>query len=375
MTDNRSVTRFFQTKVIPPTLWSACDYVLQFNFHVMHVAGTQNTAADFLSRIDFNPKEKVELKIRNDITIQPIQVNLQSTDVADEEQLFFLPEETIETEEEILLQKEQARQNARDEETTKIKLSIKETTPIPINKASYTFGAIKEDARIRVEQDTDLVFKAIKRKLICEEYDKHLLQTDPKAKRLLVHENRLIVKDGVLMRKYYGECGQVTHNQILIPEHLITELLKAIHGQMGKHPGITKMIQECRSKYYYPGLAKRIRQWVMQCEDCIKNKRINNSQIRPKMINNTTRIGTRRYTRNRHTAKPTKLCRIPEHCHNDRCVLTLPIRIPDAECHCENNRTMHCRRHDQTCISANFNFVRQRLTIQIRSRRRNNANP
>ena len=60
--------------------------------------------------------------------------------------------------------------------------------------------------------------------------------------RLLVHENRLIVKDGVLMRKYYEESGQVTHHQILIPEHLNTELLKAIHGQMGKHPGITKMI-------------------------------------------------------------------------------------------------------------------------------------
>ena len=256
----------------------------------MHVAGTQNTAADFLSRIDLNPKEKVELKIRNDITIQPIQVNLQSTDVADEEQLFFLPEETIETEEEILLQKEKARQNARDEETTKIKLSIKETTPIPVKKASYTFKAIKENARIRVEQYSDLVFKAIKRKLICEEYDKHLLQTDPKAKRLLVHENRLIVKDGILIRKYYGECGQVTHHQILIPEHLITELLKAIHRQMGKHPGITKKIQECRSKYYYPDSAKRIKQWVMQCEDCIKYKRINNSQIRPKMINNTEHV-------------------------------------------------------------------------------------
>ena len=54
-----------------------------------------------------------------------------------------------------------------------------------MNKASYTFGAIKEDARIRVEQDSNLVFKAIKKKVICEEYDKHL-QTDPTAKRLLV---------------------------------------------------------------------------------------------------------------------------------------------------------------------------------------------
>ena len=108
---------------------------------------------------------------------------------------------------------------------------------------------MKEDARIRVEQDSNIVFKAIKKKLICEEYDKHLLQTDPTAKRLLMYENRLIVKDGILMRKYYGECGQVKHHQILIPEHLITELLKALHGLMGKHPGITKMIQECRSKY------------------------------------------------------------------------------------------------------------------------------
>ena len=217
------------------------------------------------------------------------------------------------------MQKEQARQNARDGGTPKIKLAIKETTPIPKNKASYTFGAIKEDARIRVEQDSNLVFKAIKKKLICEEYDKHLLQTDPTAKRLLLHENRLIVKDGILMRKYYGECGQVTHHQYLIPEHLFTELLKAIHGQMGKHPGITKMIQECRSKYYYPGLAKRIRQWVMQCEECIKYKRINNSQIRPKMINNQhrTRLRSRRYPRNRHIAEFTKLCGIPKHCHDD----------------------------------------------------------
>ena len=83
---------------------------------------------------------------------------------------------------------------------------------------------------------------------------------------------------------------QVTHHQILIPEHLIAELLKAIHGQMGKHPRIIKMIQECRSKYYYPGLAKRIKQWVTQCEECIKYKRINNNQIRPKMINNTEHV-------------------------------------------------------------------------------------
>ena len=69
-----------------------------------------------LSRIDLNPKERIQLKIREDVVIRPIQVNLQSTDVADEEQLYLLPEETIETEVEILLQKKQALQDVRDEE-------------------------------------------------------------------------------------------------------------------------------------------------------------------------------------------------------------------------------------------------------------------
>ena len=37
LTDNKSVTRFFQTKAIPPALSNACDYVLQFNFKTMQL--------------------------------------------------------------------------------------------------------------------------------------------------------------------------------------------------------------------------------------------------------------------------------------------------------------------------------------------------
>ena len=76
-TDNRSVTRFFQTKMIPPALWNACDYVLQYNFVIAHVAGTMNTAVDFLSRTEVDPTEKLELTIRNDIHTKAIEVNIQ----------------------------------------------------------------------------------------------------------------------------------------------------------------------------------------------------------------------------------------------------------------------------------------------------------
>ena len=284
LTDNRSVTRFFQTKTTPPALWSACDYVLQFNFRIMHVAGSQNTAADFLSRLELTPKEKVQLKLRDDILTAPIEVNLQSSDVADEEQLFFLPDEEEESEQEIFARKALSKQRANDEHEKDLSTKVTEVIKISLNSAVYAF---KENARIRNEQDADPLLKALKQRVSHEEYDKHLLKTEPRGRHLLRHEERIIMKDGVLMRKYYGEDGSVTHNQVIIPKHLVPELLSTLHGKTNKHPGIAKMIQECRAKYYFPGLARKIRAWVTSCPDCIANKRIDTRQIRPKMLSNT----------------------------------------------------------------------------------------
>ena len=89
LTDNKSVTRFFQTKAISPALWNACYYVLQFNFKIANIAGSVNTAADFLSRLELKVTEKIRLKIREDIHTTPIEVTTSSSNVADEEKFFF----------------------------------------------------------------------------------------------------------------------------------------------------------------------------------------------------------------------------------------------------------------------------------------------
>ena len=285
--DNRSVTRFFQTKTTPPALWNACDYVLQFKFRIMHVAGSQNTAADFLSRLELTPKEKVQLKLRDDILTSPIEVNLQSSDVADEELLFFLPDEEEESEEEIFARKALSKRRAIDEHEKELSTKVTEVIKTSLNSAVYSFGAIKENARIRNEQDADPLLEALKQRISHEEYDKHLHKTEPRGRNLLRLLERIIIKDGVLMRKYYGEDRSVTHNQIIIPKHLVPELLSTLHGKTNKHPGITKMIQEWRAKYYFPGLARKIRARVTSCPDCIANKRIDTRQLPPKMLSNT----------------------------------------------------------------------------------------
>ena len=185
LTDNLSVTRIFQTETTPPALWNAYDYVLQFKFRVMHVAGFQNTAADFLSRLELSPKEKVQLKLRDDIILtSPIEVNLQSSDVADEEQLFFLPDEEEKSEQEVFARKAESKQRAQEEHENELSTKVTEVIKIPLNSAVYSFGAIKENARIRNEQDADPLPKALKLRISHEECDKHLLKTEPRGRNL-----------------------------------------------------------------------------------------------------------------------------------------------------------------------------------------------
>ena len=74
---------------------------------------------------------------------------------------------------------------------------------------------------------------------------------------------------------------------VIIPNHLVPELLSTLHGKTNKHPRITRMIQECRAKNYFPRIARKIRAWVTSCPDCIANKRIDTRQIRPKMLSNS----------------------------------------------------------------------------------------
>ena len=115
LTDKKSFTRFFQTKAIPPSLWNACDYVLPFNFKLAHMAGSVNTAADFLSRLELKVTEKIHLKIREDVQTTPIEVSTSSSDVADAEKFFLTqPDSQDETEEQIIQRKEQSQKKAAE---------------------------------------------------------------------------------------------------------------------------------------------------------------------------------------------------------------------------------------------------------------------
>ena len=99
-------------------------------------------------------------------------------------------------------------------------------------------NSIKATARIRVEQDVDLVLKNLKLRILGQPFDEVLILTDSRYKNYKANQDRITRKDGLLFRKYFGETGSVEYYQILIPKQLVKEVPLSLHGEFGKHPGI-----------------------------------------------------------------------------------------------------------------------------------------
>ena len=131
---------------------------------------------------------------------------------------------------------------------------------------SCSMTGIKAVAQIRVEQDLDLVLKNLKLKILGQPHDEVLLTRDKRYKHYKVNEDCIILKDGLLFRKYYGETGSIKYYRVLIPKQLVDEVLRNLHGEFGRHPGITETIMACWQEHLSPNMAQLTRKWVMSCE-------------------------------------------------------------------------------------------------------------
>ena len=112
-----------------------------------------------------------------------------------------------------------------------------------------------------------------------------LLTTYRRLKHYRANEDRIILKDGLLFQKNYRETGSVKYYHIFIPNQLVSEALRKLHGEFGKYPGFTKTITAYTGKYYFTNMAQRIKEWVMSYERCIRESRINRNLTRPLLEN------------------------------------------------------------------------------------------
>ena len=151
-------------------------------------------------------------------------------------------------------------------------------------------NGIKANARIRVEQDVDLVLKNMKFKILGQPLDEVLMMTDSRYKNYKANEDRIILKDGLLFTKTFGETSSVKYCRILIPKRLVIKFLRNQHGEFGKHLGIPKTRIAYRENFFFPKMAKLIREWVMPSEQCIRESRIDRSLTHPSLQNPSEHI-------------------------------------------------------------------------------------
>ena len=165
---------------------------------IAHVAGSTNTTADFLSRMEVDPPEKLEMAIRNNIHTKSIEVNIQSSGIVEEEQIYVHPDDEID---ENQLQEE--KQNIGNQAQT-------ETHNDPENAVSElqqfhkpTSGLIsvssryfRDNARIRLEENNDIVLRNLRAK--GDSFDENQLASDYRYQHYLQNITRIEIKQDVL---------------------------------------------------------------------------------------------------------------------------------------------------------------------------------
>ena len=295
LTDNQSVTVFFRTKAIPPGLWNACDYVLQFIFKMAHNCW-------FSQRIGrFSPHTGTQSH-GEDTSQNP---GRYPNNTHRSEHIFFGRRRWITI---FLDTSRQKRRNRTTNPWKKRGIHIKcETmgskwgnTPLE-NKCEriskdrrkhyvvfhkWNQGKCKNTSGAGCRS----LLENMKLKLLGQSQNEVLITTNLRYKHCKANEHRINLEDGLLFRKKIGKTGSVRFYQSLIPKQLANEVLRSLHGDFRKHQRTAKTEIAHRENYHFPKTAQLIRQWVISCEQGVKKSRIDRTRARSSMQNTNEHI-------------------------------------------------------------------------------------
>ena len=219
-------------------------------------------------------------KIREGVQTLPIKINVQSSGISQEKQIFYTNDDD-ETEEQYWAWKEAISKNPAIDEPT---VTIQTLSTNLINQPPDIQVRLRKTNQIIIEQSKDAVLQQLKAKLFHEDYSENVLQQDARYRHYASNLERIVVKEVILTRQYFDETGNLKYHQSLLPQHLFQKLFQSLHGTAHKHTGISKMLQEIRQRFYYPSIAKYVKKWVEGCEQCARDKRVPKATITPELL-------------------------------------------------------------------------------------------
>ncbi len=290
LTDNKSLARFFQAKTIPAPLWNFLDRVMSFNFILGHIPGKANAAADFLSRLQIDPSQKITLKVKSSIPTYNVEMDIcaQSPPLINEIDRDIVFSENTANEQkthEVLCVENQV--GSDDLEITEDNEELEVTEYIcleransinmlhmqnPLDKFAFDDSNTKS-INFLEEQNRDPDIVQVKKWIRDHAPPTNALYLNFEQGKYLKQYPRLIIKDYVLHRKFFDNTGKVQVYQIVVPKQLRKELLFRINNSKFKgHFGCTKTATEFRKSLYFPGFSEFLLDYVKKLSNLSTSK-------------------------------------------------------------------------------------------------------
>ena len=297
LTDNKSLARFFHSKTMPAPLWNFLDQLMSFRFILGHIPGRANAAADFLSRLQINPNDKMTLQMKASIPTYEIEMDV------DAKTPDLMNALAPATREEILNSLDGTTQPSQPEADQGNLFVIEEyyswdwqvPTVNVLNQANpldtLDLAGCQNEADLKAEQKKDATIVEVRAWVAQGHYPRIQYPTYEEDKYLKQFE-RLTVRNGILYRKFFDDTGAVKVLQIVVPKHLRQELLYRLHNSKFKgHRGCTQTATEFREKFYYPGFTESLIKYVTNCQTCCQAKPIRNDFLKPPLQEVMTTVG------------------------------------------------------------------------------------
>ena len=255
LTDNRSLTRFFQAKTIPSSLWTCVDHVLNFNFVLGHIPGKANAAADYLSRIHVHPHTKLELRFNSQIPVKNVTLKMGMQ----------VPDNSVNAIRYGCMPFKIGNTCSKAFESLNALHA-----PNPLDEFDLTDKMTSLNLREEQQKDANI-------KLVLHWMETHPPDPSPylssELRKYLKHFNRPENYQGVLYRKFFDDTGKTITRQYVVPAHLRTELLYRVHNsKTAGHIGITKTAQIFRQQFYFPNFVEFLANYIKNCSSFLQVK-------------------------------------------------------------------------------------------------------
>ena len=306
MSDNKVLTRFIQSKRIPPKQWNYCDQALQFDFVLAHVPGVENPAADYLSRIDIHPKDRIHLKLHEEIPVFRVKIDLKTPKQYDEEEKYIpdktdVPDATTSsnpTMQSLLTMfpqwchedDEQYRRRI-DDIKTQVQPFVMPSDPTLFFTQFYQRNLVHtvnqvcpsvNSEIVKAQGENSDVQRVIRIPTVQETPPNQVNIASTFFQNLFKNRKRLEEVNNVLYRQFFDNTGNLAYRQIVVPPETTEVIIRTLHGDpMQRHPGASKMLGELRKRYDIPNPAEKVQEFVNNCQDCIKAKHVKLNTVTP----------------------------------------------------------------------------------------------